>query len=145
MNDELTHIDNQGRARMVDVGSKPPMRRTAVAHGYFCAASRTLDMLEAGDLPKGEALAVARVAAIQAAKKCDELIPLCHQLPLDVVVVDFDRAEPDRLRIEVTVKTTARTGVQMAALTAVSVAALTLWVVTKAVAKDLRVAAIRGL
>jgi len=143
MTDELTHIDKQGNARMVDVGSKPPMRRTAVAEGFFCAARNTLDLLEAGDLPKGEALAVARVAAIQAAKKCDELIPLCHTLPLDVVRVDFERAEPDRLRIVATVATTARTGVEMEALTAVSIAALTLWDMTKAVDKDLRVDGIR--
>ena len=108
MNDELTHIDKQGKARMVDVGSKPPMRRTAVAEGFFCAAGKTLDLLEAGDLPKGEALAVARVAAILAAKKCDELIPLCHTLPLDAVRVDFERAGPDRLRIVATVSTLAR-------------------------------------
>ncbi len=143
MGDELTHIDEQGRARMVDVGSKPPMRRTAVAEGFFCAAGKTLDLLEAGDLPKGEALAVARVAAIQAAKKCDELIPLCHTLPLDLVRVDFERAEPDRLRIVATVSTTARTGVEMEALTAVSTAALTLWDMTKAVDKALRVDGIR--
>jgi len=143
MNKKLTHIDEHGRARMVDVGSKPPVRRTAVAEGFFCAASATLDRLEAGDLPKGEGLAVARVAAIQAAKKCDELIPLCHTLPLDVVRVDFDRTGSDRLRIEATVSTTARTGVEMEALTAVSVAALTLWDMTKAVDKDLRVEGIR--
>ncbi len=143
MNKKLTHIDEHGRARMVDVGSKPPVRRTAVAEGFFCAANATLDRLEAGDLPKGEGLAVARVAAIQAAKKCDELIPLCHTLPLDVVRVDFDRAGSDRLRIEATVSTTARTGVEMEALTAVSVAALTLWDMTKAVDKDLRVEGIR--
>jgi len=143
MNDELTHIDKQGNARMVDVGSKPPMRRTAVAEGFFCAAGKTLDLLEAGDLPKGEALAVARVAAILAAKKCDELIPLCHTLPLDLVRVDFERAGSDRLRIVATVSTTARTGVEMEALTAVSTAALTLWDMTKAVDKDLRVDGIR--
>ncbi len=143
MNKKLTHIDEHGRARMVDVGSKPPVRRTAVAEGFFCAANATLDRLEAGDLPKGEGLAVARVAAIQAAKKCDELIPLCHTLPLDVVRVDFDRAGSDRLRIEATVSTTARTGVEMEALTAVSIAALTLWDMTKAVDKDLRVEGIR--
>ncbi len=128
---------------MVDVGSKPPVRRTAVAEGFFCAAGRTLDRLQAGELPKGEALAVARVAAIQAAKRCDELIPLCHTLPLDVVRVDFDRAESQRVRIVVTVSTNARTGVEMEALTAVSVAALTLWDMTKAVDKDLRVEGIR--
>jgi cyclic pyranopterin phosphate synthase len=143
MNDELTHIDKQGNARMVDVGSKPPMRRTAVAEGFFCAAGKTLDLLEAGELPKGEALAVARVAAILAAKKCDELIPLCHTLPLDVVQVDFDRAGSDRMRIVATVSTTARTGVEMEALTAVSIAALTLWDMTKAVDKALRVDGIR--
>ena len=143
MNDELTHIDKQGNARMVDVGSKPPMHRTAVAEGFFCAAGNTLDLLEAGDLPKGEALAVARVAAILAAKKCDELIPLCHTLPLDLVRVDFERAGPDRLRIVATVSTTARTGVEMEALTAVSTAALTLWDMTKAVDKALRVDGIR--
>jgi cyclic pyranopterin phosphate synthase len=143
MNDELTHIDKQGKARMVDVGSKPPMRRTAVAEGFFCAAGKTLDLLEAGDLPKGEALAVARVAAILAAKKCDELIPLCHTLPLDVVQVDFERAGSDRLRIVATVSTTARTGVEMEALTAVSTAALTLWDMTKAVDKELQVDGIR--
>ena len=128
---------------MVDVGSKPRVRRTAVAEGFFCAAGRTLDRLQAGELPKGEALAVARVAAIQAAKRCDELIPLCHTLPLDVVRVDFDRAESQRVRIVVTVSTNARTGVEMEALTAVSVAALTLWDMTKAVDKDLRVEGIR--
>ncbi len=143
MNEKLTHIDEHGRARMVDVGSKPPVRRTAVAEGFFCAASGTLDRLEAGELPKGEGLAVARVAAIQAAKKCDELIPLCHTLPLDVVRVDFDRTGSDRLRIEATVSTNARTGVEMEALTAVSIAALTLWDMTKAVDKDLRVEGIR--
>ncbi len=128
---------------MVDVGSKPRVRRTAVAEGFFCAAGRTLDRLQAGELPKGEALAVARVAAIQAAKRCDELIPLCHTLPLDLVRVEFDRAESERMRIEATVSTNARTGVEMEALTAVSVAALTLWDMTKAVDKDLRVEGIR--
>ena len=143
MNDELTHIDKHGNARMVDVGSKPPMRRTAVAEGFFCAAGKTLDLLEAGELPKGEALAVARVAAILAAKKCDELIPLCHTLPLDLVRVDFERAGRDRLRIVATVSTTARTGVEMEALMAVSTAALTLWDMTKAVDKELQVDGIR--
>ena len=139
MKEKLTHIDDQGRARMVDVGAKTPMRRTAVAEGFFCAAEQTLDRLESGDLPKGEALAVARVAGIQAAKRCDELIPLCHPLPLDVVNVDFERAGPGRLRIEVTVSTTARTGVEMEALTAVGVAALTLYDMTKSVDKGLRI------
>ena len=130
---------------MVDVGDKPPLRREAVAEGYFCAVSETLDQLIAGDLPKGEALAVARVAAIGAAKRCDELIPLCHTLPLDVVSVSFERVEPGRLRIEVSAATTARTGVEMEALTAVSIAALTLYDMAKAVDKDMHVEGIRLL
>lgn len=128
---------------MVDVGDKPPMRREATAEGFFCAAVTTLDKVEAGDVPKGEALAVARIAGIQAAKRCDDLIPLCHPLPLDSVRVDFQRIEPQRLRVEATVSTTAKTGVEMEALTAVSIAALTLWDMTKAVDKNLRIEGIR--
>ena len=143
MTKELTHLDEKGRARMVDVGDKPPMRRTAIAEGFFCAAPETLDRLMAGDLPKGEALAVARLAGIQAAKRCDSLIPLCHTLPLDCVSVDFERAEPERLRIEVTATITAKTGVEMEALTAVSVAALTLYDMTKAIDRKLRIEGIR--
>jgi cyclic pyranopterin phosphate synthase len=141
----LSHIDEQGRARMVDVGAKPAVKRRAVAEGYFCASRETLDLLEAGRLPKGEAMAVARVAAIQAAKRCDELIPLCHPLPLEVVEISFERAGPDRLRIEAAVATTARTGVEMEALTAVSLAALTLYDMTKAVDDALGVDGIRLL
>jgi cyclic pyranopterin phosphate synthase len=145
MAEELTHLDEKGRARMVDVGAKAPVKRRAVAEGFFCASKETLDLLEAGRLPKGEALAVARVAAIQAAKRCDELIPLCHPLPLEVVEVDFERAGPDRLRLHVSVATTAKTGVEMEALSAVSVAALTLYDMTKAVDKALGIEGIRLL
>jgi cyclic pyranopterin phosphate synthase len=140
---DLTHLDEQGRARMVDVGAKEPVKRMARAEGFFCASGGTLDLLESGKLPKGEGLAVARVAAIQAAKRCDELIPLCHPLPLEVVDVGFERAEPARLRIEVNVATTAKTGVEMEALCAVSVAALTLYDMTKSVDKALRIEGIR--
>jgi cyclic pyranopterin phosphate synthase len=140
---DLTHIDEQGRARMVDVGAKEPLRRTAVAEGFFCAAERTLDLLEAGELPKGEALAVARVAGILAAKRTGELIPLCHPLAPDHVAVDFERAAPGRLRVQATVSITARTGVEMEALTAVSVAALTLYDMTKGADRDLRIEGIR--
>ncbi|MHC4710263.1 MAG: cyclic pyranopterin monophosphate synthase MoaC [Planctomycetota bacterium] len=143
MAQDLTHFDEMGRARMVDVGAKEPVKRKALAEGFFCAAPKTLDLLESDRLPKGEALAVARVAAIQAAKRCDELIPLCHPLPLDVVKVDFQRAGPGRFRIAVKVSTTARTGVEMEALTAVSVAALTLYDMTKAVDKALNIEGIR--
>jgi len=139
----LTHLDAQGRVQMVDVGSKPPMRREAIAEGFFCAAKSTLDLLESGELPKGEALAAARIAGILAAKKCDELIPLCHSLPLDQVTIEFARESGDRLRITATAITTAKTGVEMEALTAVSVAALTLYDMTKAVDKALRIDGIR--
>lgn len=128
---------------MVDVGHKPPMRREAVAEGFFCAAVGTLDLVLSGDLPKGEALAVARVAGIAAAKRCDALVPLCHSLPLDAVNVSFDRQQPERLRIEATASITARTGVEMEALTAVSIAALTLYDMTKAVDRELRIEGIR--
>ncbi len=128
---------------MVDVGAKEPLRRTAVAEGFFCAASRTLDLLEAGQLPKGEALAVARVAGILGAKRCGELIPLCHPLSLDHVAVDFERSDPKRLRIQATVSITARTGIEMEALTAVSLAALALYDMAKGVDRDLRIEGIR--
>ena len=138
MND-LTHLDDKGRARMVDVGDKAPMRRRAVAAGEFVAAKATLDRLLSGDLPKGEALAVARIAGIAAAKRTDELIPLCHTLPLDHVSVDFERAAPDRLRVTAGASLVARTGVEMEALTAVAVACLTLYDMVKAIDKQLRI------
>jgi cyclic pyranopterin phosphate synthase len=143
MSDELTHLDERGRASMVDVGHKPVQRREALAEGYFVAAPATLDLVIAGDLPKGEALAVARVAGIQAAKRCDELIPLCHSLPVEAVTVSFDRAAPDRLRVQATATVTARTGVEMEALTAVAVAALTLYDMTKAVDRASRIEGVR--
>ena len=124
---------------MVDVGQKPAVRRVAVATGQFVAAARTLDRLLAGDLPKGEALAVARVAGIQAAKRTDELIPLCHTLPLDHIQVEFERVEPQRLRVTATASLVARTGVEMEALTAVSTACLTLYDMAKAIDKALRI------
>jgi cyclic pyranopterin phosphate synthase len=136
---DLTHVDAQGAVRMVDVGAKPPMRRVAVAEGFVHAKSDTLDAVMAGNLPKGEALAAARLAGILAAKRCDELIPLCHSLPLDAVNVDFERIAPDRLRIIATVRITAKTGVEMEALTAVSLAALTIYDMTKAIDRDLRI------
>lgn len=143
MTRKLSHIDEHGKASMVDVGEKPAQRREAVAEGFFVAANETIDRVMSGDVPKGEALPVARIAGIQAAKQCDQLIPLCHSLPLDVVSVDFERAESDRIRIIATAATTAKTGVEMEALTAVSVAALTLYDMTKAVDKDLRIERIR--
>jgi cyclic pyranopterin phosphate synthase len=137
MTDRLTHLDEQGRAVMVDVSGKPVVRRAAVAEVLFHAAAETLDRIMAGDLPKGEALAVARLAGILAAKRVDVLIPLCHTLPLEHIDVSFERSAPDAIRIEATAVVTARTGVEMEALTAANVAALTLWDMTKAIDTDL--------
>ena len=139
---DLTHIDDQGRASMVDVGEKPVVRRTAIADGILVAAAESLDRLMSGDLPKGDGLAVARVAGIQAAKRCAEMIPLCHTLPLDAVGIDFKRAAPDRLQVVATVRTTARTGVEMEALLATSTAILATWDMLKAIDADLRVESI---
>lgn len=128
---------------MVNVGSKEPMKRTATAEAYFLAGKETLDQIEARKLPKGEALAVARIAGIQAAKQCEMLIPLCHSLALDAVSVSFERIESNRLRIIATAETTAKTGVEMEALAAVSVTALTLYDMAKSVDRELGIDGIR--
>jgi cyclic pyranopterin phosphate synthase len=128
---------------MVDVGSKPVSRRTAVASGDFVAMASTLDLLMSGKLPKGEALATARIAGIAAAKRTDELIPLCHTLGLDHVEVSFDRVAEDRLRVTVSASIIARTGVEMEALVAAAIACLTLYDMAKAVDKGLMIEAIR--
>ncbi len=141
----LTHLDDAGAARMVDVGGKPLTRRRAVAEALLRAAPATLDRIVAGDLPKGEAIAVARIAGIQAAKRCDELIPLCHGLPLDAVDVEIERTAPETLRVVATARTVARTGVEMEALTAAAVAALTLYDMTKAIDRGLVVDGLRLL
>jgi cyclic pyranopterin phosphate synthase len=139
MSEALTHYDAEGHARMVDVSGKPPMAREAVADACLVAAAGTIDRVLAGELPKGEALAVARVAGIQAAKRCAELIPLCHPLPLNHAAVDFERAAPDRLRVVATTRTIDRTGVEMEALCAASIAALTLWDMVKGVDAELMI------
>jgi cyclic pyranopterin phosphate synthase len=143
MSNDLTHLDDRGRVQMVDVGGKPSVRREAEAEGFFCATPSTLDRVLADDLPKGEALAAARIAGIMAAKRCDDVIPLCHSLAIDRVTVGFERADDRRLRVVASVSTTAKTGVEMEALTAVTVASLTLYDMTKAVDKDLRIDGIR--
>jgi len=135
----LSHLDANGAVHMVDVGGKPVIGRSAVAEGYFAAAEPTLDLLLSGALPKGEALAAARLAGILAAKRCDELIPLCHTLPLDRAAVRFERVAPDRLRIVGEAATSARTGVEMEALVAVALAALTLYDMCKGVDRTLRI------
>ena len=127
---------------MVDVGNKDVVRRSATASGCLVAKPGSLDRLMRGDLPKGEALAVARVAGIQAAKRTAESIPLCHTLPLDSVNIEFARAAADRLQVVTTVQTTARTGVEMEALLATSTAILTVWDMLKAIDPELLVESI---
>lgn len=139
MSEALTHYDEDGNARMVDVSGKPPLAREAIAESFFVAAPETIDRILANDLPKGEALAIARVAGIQAAKRCAELVPLCHTLPLTHASVDFERTEPGKIRIRACVRTIERTGVEMEALCASSIAALTIWDMTKGVDSNLAV------
>ena len=140
----LTHLDSRGRIRMVDVGDKPVTRREAVARGHIHMAPATLSAIVGGRLKKGEALSAARLAGIMAAKRTHELIPLCHQLPLEVVSVDFT---PDRkrstLEIEARAVTQARTGVEMEALVAVSTAALVIYDMAKAIDRAMEIGAIR--
>jgi cyclic pyranopterin phosphate synthase len=123
---DFSHLDATGTARMVDVGHKQAQRRTARAEGFVRCQPGTIRALRERALPKGDVLTVAKIAAIQAAKRTDDLIPLCHSLPIDVADVDFT-VEDDGVRIRSTVSTTAKTGVEMEALTAVSIAALTIY------------------
>ena len=127
---------------MVDVGGKPVQRRVAVAEGFIHMAAATVEALRAQALPKGDVLTVARIAAIQAAKRTDSLIPLCHSLPLDAVDVDFS-VQADGVMIRATVSTCSKTGVEMEALTAVSVAALTIYDMCKAADKGMVIQNIR--
>ena len=139
---QFSHLDESGAARMVDVGHKPEQRRTASAEGVVRCQPATIAALRDRAFPKGDVLTVAKIAAIQAAKRTDELIPLCHSLPLDSVDVEFS-IEDDAVRIRATVRTTAKTGVEMEALTAVSVAALTIYDMCKAVDKQMVIGEIR--
>ncbi len=135
---EFSHLNANGAARMVDVGSKPEQVRRAVALGRLCCAPGTISLLRSQALPKGDALTVARVAAIQAAKTTAHLIPLCHSLPLSHVAVDF-RIDEDFIEIRCEVDTRAATGVEMEALTGVSIAALTLYDMMKSADKTMRI------
>lgn len=136
----LSHIDGEGRARMVDVSAKDETIREAIAEVRVVMSPETLALIEAGGVAKGDVLAVARVAGIMAAKRTGELIPLCHPLPVDAVDVDFD-SEPAAgvLRIRTRARTRARTGVEMEAMTAASVAALTVYDMCKAAEKGIRI------
>jgi cyclic pyranopterin phosphate synthase len=139
---KLSHIDKDGSMRMVDVSEKKPQKRIAVAVGTISMAGETLRLLKAGTLKKGDALACARVAGIMAAKKTSELIPLCHNLSIDTIDVDFLIRKSDvEIRAKAVCK--ARTGVEMEALTAVSVAALTIYDMCKAVDKNMVIGKIR--
>jgi cyclic pyranopterin phosphate synthase len=140
----LTHLDAEGHAHMVDVGAKSDTERVAVAKGEVRMRPETLRLITAGEVPKGDVLAVARVAGIMAAKHTSDLIPLCHPLMLTQVNVSF-RADETHARIEITatVRCRGKTGVEMEALTAVSVAALTIYDMAKAVEKTMRIGDIR--
>jgi cyclic pyranopterin phosphate synthase len=149
---KLSHLDDQGRARMVDVGAKPVTARAALAEGFITLQPATLRAIAEGTVPKGEVLGTARIAGILAAKRCGDLIPLCHPLPIESVEVNFDLPEltpnneqPVRLRITATAKITAKTGVEMEALIAVSLAALTIYDMCKAIDKTMVIGEIKLL
>ncbi|MBQ9330514.1 MAG: cyclic pyranopterin monophosphate synthase MoaC [Oscillibacter sp.] len=143
---ELTHFNEQGRAHMVDVTEKAPTHRTAVAVGEVRMAPETLAQIRAGTMKKGDVLAVAQVAGIQAAKHTWELIPMCHPLPLTGIDITFSLSDaPCRVSIRSEVSCTGVTGVEMEALTAVSAAALTIYDMCKAVQKDMEITQIRLL
>src|ERR1044072_3365407 len=147
---KLTHLDEQGRASMVDVGDKPVSHRLAVAEGFIVLAPETLSAITAGTVPKGEVLNTARIAGILAAKRTGELIPLCHPLPIESVEISFDLPAPSnaataRIRIQASATITAKTGVEMEALSAVSVAALTIYDMCKAIDKSMVIDGIRLL
>jgi len=148
---KLTHLDDTGKAQMVDVGDKPVTAREAIAEGFISVQPATLRAITAGAVPKGEVLNTARIAGILAAKRCGELIPLCHPLPVESVTVDFelpavggaDVAAAVRIRIQGVARITAKTGVEMEALTAVSVAALTIYDMCKAIDKTMTIDGVR--
>ena len=141
---QLTHLDGQGRARMVNVGHKPETERVAVAKGEVHMRPETLALIREGALKKGDVLTVAEIAGVMAAKRTSDLIPLCHPLPLNQVTVEI-ALRPDLPGVEITAtaRTHAKTGVEMEALTAVSVAALTVYDMAKAAEKTMRLTNIR--
>ncbi|GAA0178765.1 cyclic pyranopterin monophosphate synthase MoaC [Clostridium sediminicola] len=142
MSDEmnLNHFDDEGKAIMVDVSEKKDTVRIAIAHGKVCMEPETLELIENGEMGKGDVLGVARVAAIMATKKTHDLIPMCHPLMLSACTVEFKvNREKSEIHIEVTVKTTGKTGVEMEALTATSIAGLTIYDMCKAVDKKMTI------
>lgn len=144
MAEKLTHLDELGRVRMVDVGAKPVTLRSAVARGRVEMRPQTLRELASGPGPKGDALAAARIAGIMAVKETSRVIPLCHPLPITSVQIDIRAdGEAGAMEIEARVKTVAATGVEMEALTAVSVAALTIYDMCKAIDREMVIGDIR--
>ena len=141
---KLTHVDRSGNAQMVDVGWKPDTQREAVARGRVVMRRETLELIEANAFDKGDVLAVARVAGIMGAKNTSQLIPLCHPLPINKIGVEFDlNAADGAVEITATARTVGKTGVEMEALTAVSVAALTIYDMCKAVDRGMRIESVR--
>ena len=143
MSGALTHLDASGAARMVDVSSKPETRRVGVASAVVEMQPATMDLILAGRVAKGDVLAVARVAGVMAAKRTGELIPLCHPLGLEAAVVEFDPVAPGRLAIRASAAVTGRTGVEMEALTAAGVAALTVYDMCKAADRGMAITDLR--
>ncbi len=139
----LTHLNAQGEAHMVDVGDKPDTARKARARGTLEADAATIDAIMSSELKKGDALAVARIAGIMAAKKTSDLIPLCHPVPLSRVTLDISRKGRTGIEIEAVAQTTGKTGVEMEALTAVTAAALTLYDMAKALEKTMVIGNVR--
>ncbi|MHB8897100.1 MAG: cyclic pyranopterin monophosphate synthase MoaC [Candidatus Geothermincolia bacterium] len=143
---KLSHLDERGRARMVDVGAKDVTRREARAEAYVKMNAQTLELVTAGGLPKGDVFSTARIAGVMAAKKTSELIPLCHPLRIDSIRVEFEvNREASAVRIESCVVATDRTGVEMEALTAAALAALTVYDMCKAVEKGIEIESVRLL
>jgi cyclic pyranopterin phosphate synthase len=140
---ELSHFDDQGRAQMVDVGGKDPTKRMARAQAIVTMAKTTMQRIVAGKVGKGDVLGVARLAGIMAAKQTSSMIPLCHPLALNSINVDFEQLDDDRLQIVATVKVTGKTGVEMEALTAVSIAGLTIYDMCKAIDREMTIGAIK--
>ncbi len=140
---DLTHLDEEGNVRMVDISGKEITVREASARGYVAMKLETLNLIVQGKMPKGDVFAAARVAGIMAAKKTDALIPLCHSIPLEQVSVEITPSEKDsRVWITSTVRTSYKTGVEMEALTAVSIAALTIYDMCKAVDQEMEISGI---
>ncbi len=142
---ELSHLDEQGKARMVDVGEKDVTRRTAEAEAILQVSGETLKLITEGRMPKGDVFSVARIAGIQAAKRTSEWIPLAHPLPVESVEIDFDITDNGAIRVRSRASVTAKTGVEMEALVAVSAAALTLYDMCKSVERGIVIEQIRLL